>query len=203
MRYLSVFNSDEEILKAISDIFLKGGWFDLDCTYSKGIFYENIKKPRLKSDLVPQFDFVKESDSQTLDFIEDESISNIVFDPPFLFRNRKSENNDKISARFSYFKSYDELIDMYKNSINCFYKKLNNNGYVFFKCQDMTDGKFYCTHTDIINYAKQNGFELKDIIIKATNSKLQRDAIQQNCVAKVHCYWLVLRKKKTNNKGAD
>lgn len=66
----------------------------------------------------------------------------------------------------------------------------------------MTDGKFYCTHNDIINYAKQNGFELKDIIIKATNSKLQRDAIQQNCVAKVHCYWLVLRKKKDNKNGA-
>ena len=157
MRYLSVFNSDEEILKAISDIFLRGEWFDLDCTYSKGVFYENIKKPRLMSDLIPQFDFVKECDSQTLDFVENTSLSSIIFDPPFLFRNRKSNNNDKISARFSYFKSYDELFEMYKNSIDCFYRKLKNNGYVFFKCQDMTDGKFYCTHNDIINYAKQNG----------------------------------------------
>ena len=39
MRYLSVFEKDSEILKAIDDIFLKNKWFDLDCTYSKGVFY--------------------------------------------------------------------------------------------------------------------------------------------------------------------
>ena len=84
---------------------------------------------------------------------------------------------------------------MYKDSINCFYHKLSKGGYIFIKCQDMTDGKFYCTHNEIINHATQNGFELKDIIIKATNKKLQRDAKQQNCVAKVHSYWLVFKRK--------
>jgi hypothetical protein len=35
---------------------------------------------------------------------------------------------------------------------------------------------------------------LKDIVIKATKQKLQREAKQQNCVAKVHSYWLVFKK---------
>jgi hypothetical protein len=194
LRYLSVFDNDAEILTAISDIFLKGEWYDLDCTYSKGNFYKDTLQPKLKSDIEPLFEDVKKGDAQTLDFVSDNSLSSIVFDPPFLFRNRKSVNNDKISARFSYFKSYDELIEMYQNSIDCFYKKLKKGGYVLFKCQDMTDGKFYCTHNAIINYATNNGFILKDIIIKATKQKLQRDAKQQNCVAKVHSYWLVLKK---------
>lgn len=189
-----MFENDAEILKAISDIFLKGAWYDLDCTYSKGNFYKDIPQPKAKSDIEPLFEDVIQSDSQTLDFVSDEWLNSIVFDPPFLFRNRKSPNNDKISARFSYFKSYDELIEMYQNSIDCFYKKLKKGGYVFFKCQDMSDGKFYCTHNSIINYATNNGFILKDIIIKATNKKLQRDAKQQNCVAKVHSYWIVLKK---------
>lgn len=195
MRYLSVFNNDGEILQAISDIFLKGEWFDLDCTYSKGVFYTNTKKPKLKSDLLPLFDDVIKSDCRNLDFVKDGSLNSIVFDPPFLFRNRKSENKDKISKRFSYFSSYQELIEMYFSSLDCFKRKLSKNGYVFFKCQDMTDGKFYCTHNDIINYAVNNGFALKDIIIKATNKKLQREAKQQNCVAKVHSYWLILKKR--------
>lgn len=196
MKYLSVIDKDSDILTAIDDIFLKNKWFDLDPTYSKGVFYKDIKQPRLKSDLKPVYEDVKASDCTELEYIENNSLNSIVFDPPFLFRNRKSVNNDKISSRFSYFKSYEELQEMYKKSLNCFYQKLKKGGYVCFKCQDMTDGKFYCTHNFIINYATANGFILKDIIIKKSNTKLQRDAKQQNCVAKVHSYWLILQKER-------
>lgn len=195
MRYLSVFKNDGEILKAISDIHLKGKWYDLDCTYSKGIFYKDIEQPKIKSDLIPLFEDVTESDCRNLTFLKDKSIESIVFDPPFLFRNRKSDNKDKISARFTYFKSFEELIEMYRTSLDEFKRVLKKDGYVLFKTQDMTDGKFYCTHNEIINYATKIGYQLKDIIIKATTTKLQREAKQQNCVAKVHSYWLVLKYK--------
>ena len=194
MRYLSVFENDGDILTAIDDIFLKNNWYDLDCTYSKGVFYYDIKQPRLKSDLKPLFEDVIESDCTKLDFVDDCSLNSIVFDPPFLFRDRKSLNNDKISARFTYFKNYEELQEMYKKSMDCIYRKLKKGGYLCFKCQDMTDGKFYCTHNFIINYAESLGFKLKDIIIKKSKSKLQREAKQQNCVAKIHSYWLILKK---------
>lgn len=200
MRYLSIFESDREILKAISDIYLRGKWFDLDCTYSKGVFYKNIKQPLIKSDLIPINEDVIKSDCRNLCFLNDK-INSIIFDPPFLFRDRKSNNGDKICKRFSYFKSYDELEEMYVSSLKEFYNRLNNKGFIFFKCQDMTDGKFYCTHNMIINEAEKIGFELKDIIIKRGKSKLQKDALQQNCVAKIHSYWLVLKKKeKVKNK---
>ena len=194
MRDLSVFENDGDILTAIDDIFLKNNWYDLDCTYSKGVFYYDIKQPRLKSDLKPLFEDVIESDCTKLDFVDDCSLNSIVFDPPFLFRDRKSLNNDKISARFTYFKNYEELQEMYKKSMDCIYRKLKKGGYLCFKCQDMTDGKFYCTHNFIINYAESLGFKLKDIIIKKSKSKLQREAKQQNCVAKIHSYWLILKK---------
>lgn len=195
MRYLSVFKDDGDVLKAISDIHLRGKWFDLDCTYSKGVFYNKIPQPKIKSDICPLFDDVLMVDSTKMETFTNNSLNSIVFDPPFLFRKRKSNNNDKMSTRFSYFNSYEDLTDMYSNSLTQFWRVLNKGGYLCFKCQDMTDGKFYCTHNFIINKAQQIGFELKDIIIKATNVKLQRDAKQQNCVAKVHSYWLVFKKK--------
>ncbi len=205
MRYLSVFTTDEEILKAIFDIHIRQGWFDLDCTYSKGIFYKNIQQPRLKSDLYPISQDIIQADSQNLTFLKDGELNNLVFDPPFLFRQRISQNNDKICDRFSYFKSFEELINMYRNSLKEFHRVLKNGGLVFFKCQDMTDGKFYCTHNYIINIAQELGFELKDILIKYNKNKLQADAKQQNCVGKVHSYWLVLKKIKLKqlNNGND
>lgn len=193
MRYLSVFEKDSEILKAISDIHLKK-WYDADITYSKGVFWKGIPKPRLCSDLIPLFDFVTKDDSTILKTYRDNSLTSVVFDPPFLFRKRVSPNNDKMCARFSYFNSYDELIRMYQQSILAIHNKLLNGGVLAFKCQDMTDGKFYCIHNDIINFATQNGYVLKDILIKATKQKRQREAKQQNCVAKAHSYWLIFKK---------
>jgi len=193
MKHLSIFKTDEEILKALSEIHLKGNWYDLDCTYSKGVFYKNIEQPKIKSDLFPISEDIIKSDSQNLYFIKNNKINSIIFDPPFLFRNRKAVNNDKICGRFSYFKSFDELILMYENSLKEFMRILKPRGYLFFKCQDMTDGKFYCSHNEIINIAKKLGFELKDIAIKYNKNKLQADAKQQNCVAKVHSYWLVFK----------
>lgn len=194
MRYLSVYSTDENALIAMADIHLRGKWYDCDCTYSKGVFYKNIPSPKYKSDILPQAADVIEADCRELAFLSDNSINSIVFDPPFLFRNRKAKNNDKMCKRFSYFNSYEELLLMYEESLICFHKKLKRNGKVFFKCQDMTDRIFYCTHFDIIRLARINGFELQDILIKTSKSKLQRDAKQQNCVAKTHCYWLVFKK---------
>lgn len=194
MRYLSTYYTDSEILQAFSDIFLKCNWFDADITYSKGVFYTDIKQPNEKYDLVPLYDDVIKQDSQLLDKMEDNKYKSIVFDPPFLFRNRKSENNDKMCGRFSYFQTYEDLISMYNNTLNSVYVKLCKGGYLFFKCQDMTDGKFYCTHYEIIRMAQEIGFTLKDIGIKISKSKLQRDAKQQNCMAKTHSYWLVFKR---------
>ena len=194
MKHYSVFEEDRDILLAFNDIYTRGDWFDADITYSKGVFWKDIPKPQFVSDLKPQFDFVKQDNSMELNTLSDNSLKSIVFDPPFLFRNRPSDNIDKISSRFSYFKSYGELIDMYEKSIKAIYKKLTKGGYLFFKCQDMSDNKFYCTHYDIITMAEKEGFQLKDIAIKMRKSKLQRDAKQQNCLAKTHCYWLVFKK---------
>lgn len=194
MKHLSVYSKDEDILTAIDDIHLRGKWYDLDCTYSKGVFWKNIKPPRIKGDIRPLDADVMELDATKLLRLENNSLNSIVFDPPFLFRKRKSDNHDKMCIRFSFFQTFEDLMKMYKESLNQFYRVLRNGGYLLFKCQDMTDNKFFCTHNEIINHATSIGFELKDIAIKVTQQKLQREAKQQNCFAKTHSYWLIFKK---------
>lgn len=197
MRHLSVSYSGQEILKAISEIFLRNGeWYDADVTYSKGVFWDGLKPPKYCSDLIPQAPNVTQDDSTVLSTYTSGSLRSVVFDPPFLFRDRKAANNDKMCKRFSYFKTYDELMEMYTKSMDSIRRVLIPKGFLVFKCQDMTDGRFYCTHNKAINYATSNGYTLKDIVLKVSKTKLQRDAKQQNCVAKVHSYFLILQKDK-------
>ncbi len=201
MKHLSVYSKDEDILTAIADIHLRGKWYDLDCTYSKGVFWKNINPPRIKGDILPLEADVMKLDATKLIGIDNNSLNSIVFDPPFLFRKRKSDNHDKMCVRFSFFQTFEDLMKMYKESLNQFYRVLRNGGYLLFKCQDMTDNKFFCTHNEIINYATSIGFELKDIAIKATQKKLQREARQQNCFAKTHSYWLIFKKVDKSNES--
>lgn len=199
MRFISVYESDAEMLNAISKIFLDGNPFDLDPTFSKGNFYKKFPEPKFKSDLVPQRGDIRECDCRDLDYIQSGTIKSIIFDPPFLFRNRKAVNNDKMCARFSYFKTFEELLQMYYGSLREFYRVLETRGILVFKCQDLTDGSgsrpFFDTHTEIIKMARAIGFSLRDIGILVIKNKIIRKAIKQGCLRKVHSYYLVFRKE--------
>jgi hypothetical protein len=199
MRIISVAETDKEMLNAISRIFLDGNTFDLDPTFSKGLFYKNFPKPRLISDIEPQSEEVRKSDCRNLDWINSNSLNSIMFDPPFLFRDRKAVNNDKMCGRFSYFQTFDDLISMYKESLKEFYRILALRKFLVFKCQDMTDGSgsrpFFDTHCEIIKIAREIGFSLQDIGILVRKNKIIRKAKKQGCLRKVHSYYLVFRKE--------
>jgi len=199
MRFISVYENDKDIFNAINKIFLNEKGFHLDPTFSKGVFYKGFPEPELKSDLNPQREDVKESDCRNLDWIKNNSIRSILFDPPFLFRNRKAVNNDVICGRFSYFKTFEDLLEMYGNSLKEFFRIIEIRGFLVFKCQDMTDGSgsrpFFDTHCEVIKMAKDIGFSLQDIGILVKKNKIIRKAKVQGCLRKVHSYYLVFRRE--------
>jgi hypothetical protein len=194
MRFVSVYETDQEILEAINQIYLDGIGFGLDPTYSKGNIYANWQQPYSKFDINPQTPDTKQADCRKLP-LKDSSEISIVFDPPFLFRKRKSVNNDKMCDRFSYFKSVEELYEMYRDSLKEFFRVLQDYGILIFKCQDMTDGTFYCTHKSIIDLAEGIGFKLQDIFILVKKNKIIRKSKKQNCTRKIHSYYLVFQRK--------
>ena len=106
----SVSTDQTEILKWIMKLYVPDG-FEADSTYSKGGFYKDIPPPRLRFDLNPQSKDVIQADCRELP-LADESISSLMFDPPFLATTGKSLKEDKgniINRRFTVCKSETEL----------------------------------------------------------------------------------------------
>ena len=128
----------EEIIKNIIKLYCPSG-IELDPTFSKGVFYKNIDKPRLKFDLYPQVEGVSEANCCDLP-VESCSINSIMFDPPFVAAIPKKEAQGIITKRFGYYRNIQhELWDMYHKALKEFYRILRNEGMLIFKCQDTID----------------------------------------------------------------
>jgi len=189
----SVSDSQDEILNWIIKLYCPDG-FDLDPTYSKGVFYKNVPEPRLKFDLSPQVRGVKQADCTNLP-IESGSLQSIVFDPPFMFGTHGQTKNNKMNKRFTMFDSFPELCIMYQDSLKEFHRILNKKGILIFKCQDYTDSKTTMTHCLVYNWALQLGFYAKDLfILTARGGRIYNPALTQRHARKFHSYLWVLQK---------
>lgn len=189
----SVSDSQDEILRWIMQLYAPDG-FDLDPTYSKGVFYKNIPEPRLKFDLKPQTKDVKQANCTDLP-IDDNSVSSVIFDPPFIFGHHGGLGTKAMERRFGSFYNFAELKDMYRKSLKEFWRVLKKKGYLFFKCQDLTDSKTTMTHCLVYNWAKAAGFYPQDIFILATKNRIiYKPNATQRHARKFHSYWWVFKK---------
>lgn len=199
----SFYYSQDELIQSIMNLY-KIEQFDLDPTYSKGIFYKNTIEPKYKSDINPQYADVLGASSTILPFKKD-IFSSIIFDPPFLATTGKSlsQNNDSniIAKRFTVFKNETELHEYYKNSLIEFYRILKKEGILVFKCQDkVSSGTQYMSHVYIINEAEKIGFYTKDLFLLLAKNRIIPDwqIKNQQHARKFHSYFLVFQK--TNKK---
>ena len=191
----SISYSNTEILNSINKLYLNNKGFDLDPTYSKGNFYKDFPEPKKKSDLIPRFKDVRKLDFMDLPFVN-ESLDSICFDPPFLFRSRpRSINNSKINQRtsFSYYKSFSDLLDSYQRALKEFYRILKPKGILAFKCQDMSDDKFYPSHIEVFNLANPY-FKILDLFILLAKARVYHSEQKQRVARKYHSYWYVFKK---------
>jgi len=189
----SVSDSQDEILNWIMQLY-NVKQFDLDPTYSKGVFYKNIPEPCLKFDLNPQIECVQQADCTNLP-IEPNSLQSIVFDPPFMFGTHGQTKNNKMNKRFTMFDSFSELCIMYQDSLKEFYRVLNKKGILIFKCQDYTDSKTTMTHCLVWQWAEQLGFYAKDLfILTAKGGRIYNPKLTQRHARKFHSYLWIFQK---------
>jgi tRNA G10 N-methylase Trm11 len=201
----SISYDQTEIINDILELHVENGIIDCDPTYSTGNFYKKnkIKPPELKFDLYPQVEGVIESNSNNLP-LDDESLSTIMFDPPFVTSKGPSLKNPKkgsniISSRFSSCESIDELWKHYKESLNEFYRILKPNGILIFKCQDtVSGGKNYFSHVYIMNEALKLGFYPKDLFVLLAKNRIIGKMKKQQHARKYHSYFWVFQKKNVN-----
>lgn len=200
-KYIRTVNdSDYSIISAIIKLHNNGQGFDVDPTYSKGVFWKKLNPPKYKFDLLPQTEDTVQASADNLP-LEDGSVGSIMFDPPFIIRNMNGKNNSKIANRFSAFQSTDELLSFYERSLCDFHRVLRDGGIVAFKCQDYTrEGKQFLNHVAIVNMAAMIGFEVQDLfVLVRKNVMFSRGMKNQKHARKNHCYYIVLKKRKQRN----
>lgn len=196
----SISYSQEDIMKDIMNLY-EIDCFELDPTYSKGIFYKNLPQPKHKFDIEPQLEEVKKADCINLP-LKDNSIKSIMFDPPFIAGiPTKTAKKGVISSRFGSYKSIprkDGLWEMYRKALKEFYRILKKDGILVVKCQDtISDGHQFLSHVELINYAYHLGFYPKDLFVLLAKHRVIKPYPKQKHARKYHSYFLVFIKQKS------
>lgn len=188
--------TDREAIKAIQRLNLRGSRFDLDPTYSKGVFWKGLEGPRLKFDLFPQVEGVMQGDARHLP-LPDWSIDSVMFDPPFIAKDvTKRRPNGKIEKRFGGYRTIPELFQFYRDALIEFRRLLRPYGFLVFKCQDVVSGgKQHFSHCNVWEMAKEIGYIPKDLYIKYNpNVMISPNMANQQHARRTHCYFWVFQR---------
>ena len=185
-----------------------------DVTWGKGVFWRNVADDRYK---VLATDISMGVDCRKLPY-EGESIDCVVLDPPYMEGFYRKEGSLKAgsgthSAFSDAYSNGDEVngdtenvgtkkwhaavTDMYFKAGNEAYRVLRKNGIFIVKCQDeVSAGKQWLTHVEIINEYEKQGYYSKDLFIVMRTNKPSVSRLKKQVHArKNHSYFLVFIKK--------
>lgn len=184
---------EQRIIKAIMKLHNNGQPFDVDPTYSKGVFWRGLPEPRHKFDINPQVEGVTQGDARSLP-LDDESVGSVMFDPPFVVA--PSPKPGIIRDRFSCYYNAAELWGMYGEALAEFWRVLRPAGIVAFKCQDMvSSGRQWWSHIEVYRMATELGFYGKDLFVLGRHNVLWSPNMKnQRHARKNHSYYWVFQK---------
>ena len=174
-----------EILYNIMNLHNNGEPFECDMTASKLKFYNCSKKypvpePKILMDVYPQRDDIIKIEPFHPLPLEDNSISSIVIDLPFVVSppNAPSAKSNKEGAsfifrRFSGFYPVCELYMNYQYWIKEAYRVLKPEGICVFKCQNTVSGGInHFVEEYSFMCAVKDGFYVKDQFILGAKARL-------------------------------
>ena len=198
----SVYNSNYDVIKNIMELY-KIEQFDLDCTYSRGLFWKDLKGPKIKTDLVPITDDTMQADSEDLPF-EDGQMNSVMYDPPFVISGKLYKSNKEgssvIAKRFEGYTTYEKLTTNYYNTLKELYRVTAPGGFVVMKCQDtVSSGKNHFTHAMIMSMAMKIGFYPRDLFVLLAKMRINSFGGKWNTqhhARKYHSYFWILEKTK-------
>lgn len=182
-----------KILKDIMRLYNDGQAFDVDVTYSKGVFWKNLPQPRQKFDLYPLADDVIKASADDLP-LEDASVQSLIFDPPFKASNSKVKGI--VEERFTAFASPALLWEFYNKAMVEFRRVLADKGILVVKCQDtVSSGTNHWSHSEVERIAEYLHFKMIDLFILGNKHVLISPNMRnQQHARKNHCFMYVFER---------
>ena len=196
----SVYSNNHDVIKNIMELY-KIDQFDLDCTYSRGLFWKDLPGPKIKTDLAPVTKDTIQADSEKLPFADDQ-MKSIMYDPPFVISGKlykeNKEGSSVIAKRFEGYTTYEKLTKNYYESLKELYRITAPGGFVVMKCQDtVSGGKNHFTHAMVMSMAMKIGFYPKDLFILLAKMRINSFGGKWNTqhhARKYHSYFWVFEK---------
>lgn len=212
---MSAYNDlNENVFPQILELHVPKGSKVADVTWGKGVFWKKVPKNHyevLPSDIAMGIDF------RDLPY-NCESLDCVVLDPPYMEGFYRKQNSHKAGSgtHSTFSKAYsngDEknddsqntgtkkwhaaVTDMYFKAGLEAYRVLKKTGILIVKCQDeVSAGKQWLTHVEIINEYEKYGFYSKDLFIVVRANKPSVSRLKKQVHArKNHSYFLVFVKK--------
>lgn len=207
-------DGNAEVFPQILELHVAEGSLIADVTWGNGVFWQNV--PANKYRLLPT-DIATGTDCRKLSYA-DNSIDCVVLDPPYMegFYRKSPDNKAGSGSHSAFAKNYsngDEInedsdnegtkkwhaavTDMYFKAGKEALRVLRKNGVLIVKCQDeVSAGKQWLTHVEIINKYEEFGFYTKDLFVVVRNNRPSVSRlITQKHARKNHSYFLVFVKK--------
>lgn len=199
-----------EIIQNILKLYNNSQPIECDITYSVGQFYKEntlksesgetvtiqLQQPKYKFDLYPQTE-------DTIALVEDGAIplndnlvSSIMFDPPFIIRGGDgSKKTSQIANRFCNYSSREELYKSYYLWIKECYRVLKEDGILIIKHQNAINSSCFMTS---IEYswlvAESVGFNTVDSFTLLAKSRIKGNIKQQMHARRYDSVFKVLKK---------
>ena len=206
--------SNADVFPQVLKLHVPKGSLIADVTFGKGVFWRNVPASDYE---VLSTDIAMGIDCRNLPY-EAQSIDCVVLDPPYMegfYRQKKSQkagsgthsafreaysngdevNQDKINTGTK--KWHGAVTEMYFSASQEAYRVLRKKGILIVKCQDeVSAGKQWFTHIEIINELEKMGFYSKDLFVVVRSNKPAVSRLKRQIHArKNHSYFLVFIKK--------
>lgn len=216
---LSAYQCDNaEIFPKILQLHVQTGAIIADVTYGKGVFWKNVPETDyvvLSSDVQPA-NSTLQADCRYLPYRSD-VLDCVVLDPPYMesLLRETIEHRGAVGTHVAFREAYRggvpdngrkraeeapkwhaSVLDLYVKAGQEAYRVLHNEGVLLVKCQDeVSAGKQWFTHVEIINEYARIGFYAKDLFVVMRTNRPGVSRIKKQLHArKNHSYFLVFVK---------
>lgn len=203
-----------EIFPKILELHVPEGATIADVTWGKGVFWQKVPEGMYN---VKPSDISMGIDCRKLPY-EDSSVDAVVLDPPYMegFYRKQADQKAGSNTHAAFRENYSNGDEINENTTLTGTKKwhgavtdlyfkagieakrvLKKNGVLIVKCQDeVSAGKQWLTHVEIINEYANYGYYAKDLfVVVRTNKPSVSRLLKQVHARKNHSYFIVFVKK--------